>query len=70
MLFRSGELKQKDGKITVTFSMEQQAISRLTLEGKRRHFYEIADVQREFDSRKAELPAKLEKYKSYKPAWK
>jgi multimeric flavodoxin WrbA len=65
-----GELREKVGKITVTFSDEQQAISRLTLAGKTRHFYEIADVQREFDSRKAELPAKLEKYKDYKPAWK
>ena len=65
-----GELKQKDGKITVTFSEEQQAISRLTLAGKTRHFYEIADVQMKFDSQKSELPAKLEKYKAYKPAWK
>ena len=56
-----GELKQKGGKISVTFSKEQQAISRLTLEGKRLHFYEIADVQMGFDSRKHELPARLER---------
>ena len=65
-----GELKEREGAITVTFSEEQQAISRLTLAGKARHFYEIADVQREFDTRKAELPPKLEKYKAYKPQWK
>jgi hypothetical protein len=65
-----GELKEKNGKITVTFSEEQKAISWLTLAGKIRHFYEIAGVQREFDSRKAELPPKLKKYKSYKPKWK
>jgi multimeric flavodoxin WrbA len=65
-----GELKQEEDTITVTFSEEQQAISRLTLAGKRRHFFEIGDVQREFDSRKAELPPRLEKYKNYKPAWK
>jgi ribosomal protein L37AE/L43A len=65
-----GELKERDGKITVTFSEEQQAISRLTLAGKTRHFYEIADVQRGFDAKKAELPPKLEKYKAYRPMWK
>lgn len=64
-----GELKEKDGKISITFSEEQQALSRLTLAGKARHFYEIADVQREFDNRKAEVPPKLAKYKEYKPVW-
>jgi hypothetical protein len=65
-----GELKEKNGKIMITFSEEQKDIYRLTLAGKIRHLYEIADVQRKFDSRKAELPPKFKKYKSYKPKWK
>lgn len=65
-----GELREKDGRITVTFSEEQQALSRLTIAGKARHFYEIADVQREFDNHKDQVPPKLEKYKGYKPVWK
>ncbi len=65
-----GDLKEKDGKITITFSEEQKAISRLTIAGKQRHFFEIGDVQKEFDRRKAEVPARMEKYKAYKPVWK
>jgi len=64
-----GELKEKDGKVAVTFSPEQQAISRLTLAGKQRHFFEIGDVQREFDGRKGEMPARMAKYGPYKPTW-
>lgn len=65
-----GELKLENGGVRVTFPEEQKAISRLTLAGKTRHFYEIGDVQMRFDKQKAELPEKLERYKAYKPAWK
>jgi multimeric flavodoxin WrbA len=64
-----GVLEERNGKVSVTFSPEQQAISRLTLAGKRRHFFEIGDVQQEFDRRKAELPARMGKYAAYNPSW-
>jgi len=38
----------------------------LTIEGKRIHFWEIADVQKEFALRMHEIPEKIEKYKTYK----
>ena len=62
-----GTLKVSNDEITVVFPDEEQKKSRLTLEGKRLHFWEIADVNKEFEQRKHELPEKLEKYKSYKP---
>ena len=57
----SGEIKVDGDEITVVFPEEEQQKSRLTLEGKRIHFYEIQDVAKELE------PKKLEKYKSYEP---
>jgi ribosomal protein L37AE/L43A len=65
-----GGVELVDGKIKVTFSEKEQAVSHLTREGMLKHFFEIGDVQAAFDKGKEELPAKLEKYKAYKPAWK
>lgn len=65
-----GELREVDGKVTITFSSEQQALSRLTLAGKRRHFFEIMDVQREFDQVKPEVRKRVRKYRGYSPTWK
>lgn len=62
-----GTLNVSNDEITVVFPEEEQKKSRLTLEGKRLHFWEIADVHKEFERRKHELPEKLDKYKSYKP---
>jgi len=61
-----GDIKMDGNKITVVFPEEQQKKSRLTIEGKRIHFYEIRDVAQELEPRMAEIPPKLEKYKSYK----
>jgi hypothetical protein len=47
-------------EVTVNFPEEEQKKSRLTLEGKRIHFWEIA-------LRMHEIPEKIEKYKSYRP---
>ncbi len=61
-----GTLKLKDGEITVDFPQEEQQKSHLTMEGKRVHFWEIAEVYNEFLPRKDQIPSKLERYKSYK----
>ena len=60
-----GTLKLENGQLDVTFSAEERAKSRLTMEGKRIHFKEIGEVTGEFMAVKHELPAKLEKYRSY-----
>ena len=62
-----GELKEKNGEITVTFSKEEQAIARLTLAGKAKHFFEVVEVTHEAMKRMNEIPSKLKKYKSFKP---
>jgi len=61
-----GDIKVDGGKITVVFSKEEQKKSRLAIEGKRIHFFEIRDVIQELGPRYGEIPAKLGKYKSYK----
>ena len=62
-----GTIEIKDGKITPFFSEEEQKKSRLTIEGKRIHFYEILDVFREFQKRAGEVPEKIKKYEHYSP---
>jgi len=61
-----GKIKVDGDKITVVFPEEEQKKSRLTIEGKRIHFYEILDVAQELEPRLSEITPKLEKYKSYK----
>ncbi|MBW2065940.1 MAG: flavodoxin family protein [Deltaproteobacteria bacterium] len=62
-----GELREKDGEVTVTFPEEQKAISRLTLEGKRIHFDDVVQTVGKNVHLMGEIPSKLEKYKSMKP---
>jgi len=62
-----GTLKIENGEISYFFSEEEKKKSRLTIEGKRIHFYEILDVFRNFEKRMNEVPEKLKKYESYKP---
>jgi multimeric flavodoxin WrbA len=61
-----GDIKVDGNKITVVFPEEQQKRSRLAIEGKRIHYYEIRDVAQAFAPRKGDVRAKLAKYKSYK----
>jgi multimeric flavodoxin WrbA/uncharacterized Zn finger protein (UPF0148 family) len=61
-----GQMKVDGDKVTVVFPEEEQRKSRLTLEGKRIHFYEIRDVAQAFEPRKHEVKPKLKKYKGYK----
>jgi hypothetical protein len=58
-------LKIKNGEISVDFSEEQQAHSRLTELGKLDHQIEIQNVMKEQAPRAAEVPAKVKKYQSY-----
>ena len=66
-MFRKSRGAVSGDEVTVNFPEEEQKKSRLTLEGKRIHFWEIADVQKEFALRMHEIPEKVEKYKSYRP---
>lgn len=61
----SGELKIENGKISVTFSKEQQAHSRLTEQGKLDHLIEIASIQKEQAPIAGIVPEKAKKYESY-----
>ena len=61
-----GELKEKNGEITITFSKEEQAISRLTIEGKRIHFDEVVETVGKNVRLMGEIPSKMKKYKSLK----
>ena len=61
-----GTLKSSGESLDVTFSPEEQAKSRLTMAGKRIHVQEIVQVTGEFFAVKDQLPAKIEKYRSYK----
>jgi len=61
-----GELKENNGEITVTFSEEQKAISRLTLEGKRLHFDDVVETVGKNIPFMGEVQAKLKKYTSMK----
>lgn len=62
-----GKLEVNDGKVSFFFSEEERKKSRLTIEGKRIHFYEILDVFKDFQKRANEVPEKLKKYESYMP---
>lgn len=62
----NGKLTIDGDRVNVVFSPEEQAKSRLYLEGKRIHFYEIQEVTGEFFSMKDELPARLKKYQASK----
>jgi multimeric flavodoxin WrbA len=62
-----GTIKVDNGKITVTFPEGEQKKSRLTLAGKAIHFYEIGDMNREFQRNKDKITqGMIDKYKSYK----
>lgn len=61
-----GELKEKNGEVTVTFPKEQQAISRLTLAGKKLHFDDVVETVGKNIKFMGEVAAKLERYKSLK----
>jgi multimeric flavodoxin WrbA len=67
-----GWLKEDNGKISVTFPMEEQAVSRLTIDGKSKHYFEIVDLLREFDRVKGKeiINQKIGKYLNYKPITK
>lgn len=58
-----GELREENGEITVTFPKEQQAIARLTLEGKKLHFDDVVRTVGKNARLMGEIPPKLEKYK-------
>jgi multimeric flavodoxin WrbA len=64
-----GELKLEGGKISVTFSKEQQKRSRLTMAGKVEHFNEVMSnikvKMTRMEREGKDLPGKLEKYKGY-----
>lgn len=60
-----GELKVQQGEIKVSFSKEEQAMARLTLAGKKKHFEEVLEVAQETIPRMAEIPEKLKKYKNF-----
>ena len=61
-----GELKENNGEITVTFSKEAQAISRLTVAGKKIHFDDVVETVGKNIRFMGEIPPKLKKYKSLK----
>lgn len=61
-----GELKEENGEITVTFSKEQQAIGRLTMEGKRIHFDDVVKTVGANIQYMGEVQAKLKKYSALK----
>ncbi len=60
-----GKVTIKDGKLTINFPKEEQEVSRLGFEGKRRHGDEIMDVVKTLQPRFGEIPEKMEKYKAY-----
>ena len=61
-----GVLRENNGEITVTFSEEQKAISRVTLEGKRMHFDDVVETVGKNIPFMGEVQAKLKKYASMK----
>jgi hypothetical protein len=61
-----GELKENNGEVKVTFSKEQQAISRLTLAGKKLHFEDVVETVGKNIKRIGQVQPKLKKYKSLK----
>jgi multimeric flavodoxin WrbA len=61
----SGTLKIKNDEISVDFSKEHQAHSRLTELGIFDHIVEVQEVMKEQAPRAAEVPEKAKKYQSY-----
>ena len=63
-----GTLSVEGDKITVVFDEEEKKRSRLTIEGKREHFFEVGENYQIFMQRpdKDEIPKRLEKYRSYR----
>jgi multimeric flavodoxin WrbA len=60
-----GEVKMVGKQIKVTFSREQQELSRFTVEGKKLHMIEIADTRKELAPRYSEIPELVKKYQKY-----
>ena len=61
-----GDLKENNGEVKVTFSKEQQAISRLTLAGKKLHFEDVVETVGKNITRMGGVGPKMPKYKSLK----
>ncbi len=62
-----GELKERNGEITVTFPEKEKAIARLTLAGKKIHFDEVLETAHKFGPRMGEIMSKLKPYRAFKP---
>lgn len=60
-----GDLKEHNGEITITFSKEEQALGRLTLAGKKKHFDDVVETVKASLPRMGEVAQRLEKYKSF-----
>lgn len=60
-----GELKERNGAITITFSKEEQALGRLTLAGKKKHFDDVVETVKSSLPRMGEIAQKIEKYKDF-----
>jgi multimeric flavodoxin WrbA len=60
-----GQAKITGNKMSVLFSKSEQQKSRLKMEGKRIHHFEIMDVAMALEPFKDQIPAKLEKYRKY-----
>ncbi len=61
-----GELSINNNEIEVTYSEEELSKSRLTMEGRKEHYFEIRDNVTEGLRFKEEIPIRLEKYRTYK----
>ncbi len=61
-----GTIKVDGEKLTVDFPIEEQQISRLTIEGKRIHIAEIRDVSIAYAPKKEAAKKNLDKYQNYK----
>jgi hypothetical protein len=61
-----GKASIRNKKMSVAFSRREQEKSRLKIEGKRIHHFEIMEVSKALEPLKSKIPAKLKKYKDYK----
>jgi multimeric flavodoxin WrbA len=61
-----GDIKVDGGKITVVFSAKEQKKSRLKIEGKRIHHFEVLDVAKALEPFRDQIPVKMGRYKLYK----
>ena len=62
-----GHIEMHNGTPKVVFPEEEQKKSVLELEGKKIHFYEIMDVAKATMSKMGEVPARLQKYRTFNP---